>query len=183
MNLYLIRPPAAAIAAHVCYGVSDLALAAPLTPVLRHLRPLLPKDAKIFSSPLQRAWLLAQRLGAAQADPRLRETDFGEWELKPFEEIGAPALERWAKHPLSHRPPGGESALDMSARVLDFLHELCQEEAAESVVITHSGPLRSIAGHLLGLPQDRWLDLDFDYAKLTHLQITGGRASLRLFNR
>jgi alpha-ribazole phosphatase len=184
MDLYLIRHPAAAVEPEVCYGASDLPLAGPLTPALRHLRALLPKDATIYSSPLQRALLLANRLGAAIVEPRLREIDFGEWELKRFGEIGVEALDRWASDPLGHRPPGGESALEMAARVLDFIHELRAEpQSAPVIIVAHGGPLRAILGHLLGLPQDRWLALEFECAKLSQLVITDYGVSLRLFNR
>jgi alpha-ribazole phosphatase len=184
MDLYLIRHPAAAVEPEVCYGASDLPLAGPLASTLRHLRALLPKDATIYSSPLQRALLLANRLGAATVEPRLREIDFGAWELKRFDEIGVDALDRWAADPLGHRPPGGESALEMAARVLGFLHELRDEPPQGPVVIVaHGGPLRAIVGHLLGLPQDRWLALEFECAKLTHLVIADYGVSLRLFNR
>ncbi len=184
MDLYLIRHPEADVEPHVCYGASDLPLAGPLTPALRHLRAQLPKVSKIYSSPLQRALLLAGRLGKPAVEPRLREMDFGEWELKRFDEIGVEALDRWAADPLGHRPPGGESALEMAARVLEFLHELRAEpHEAPIVIVAHGGPLRAIVGHLLGLPYDRWLSLEFDCARLSYLRIEDYGVSLRLFNR
>lgn len=184
MDLHLIRHPEVAVAPGTCYGASDVPLAAPLDAAVAHLRPLLPTDAALFASPLARARLLAEALGEPVIDERLREISFGDWELQTYEAIGKAALDRWADDPLDHRPPGGESASDMSARVLAFLNELQAERQGEAVVIVaHGGPLRVIAGHLLGLPPARWLTLDFAHARLTRIQVETWGTTLKLFNR
>jgi len=184
MDLHLIRHPEVAVAPGTCYGASDVPLAAPLDAAVAHLQPLLPADAALFASPLSRARLLAAALGEPAIDERLREISFGDWELQTYAAIGQAALDRWADDPLGHRPPGGESAADMSTRVLGFLDELLAQRTDEAVVIVaHGGPLRVIAGHLLGLPPERWLALDFAHARLTRIQVETWGSTLKLFNR
>jgi alpha-ribazole phosphatase len=72
----------------------------------------------------------------------------------------------------------------MTARVLHWLSEL-QESAAAGpvVVVAHGGPLRVIAGHLLGLPPERWLGLDFGCGQATRLDLESWGVVLRWFNR
>ena len=183
MELHLIRHPPAAVDPQVCYGRSDLPLAGPLAPALRHLRGLLPEDFALYSSPLQRCRLLAEELGRPQLDPRLQEIDFGEWEMRRFEDIGIEALDRWAADPLGHRPPGGESAQDMAARALSFLADIRATAQKPVVAIAHGGPLRALAGHLLDLPPERWITLEFAHAKLTSLRLEDFGTRLLGFNR
>lgn len=183
MDLYLIRHPAVAVAPQTCYGASDVPLAAPVDADAARLRALLPPDGTLYASPLTRARRLAEALGTPTIDARLREIDFGAWEQQHFDAIGAAALDAWAADPLDHRPPGGESARDMAQRVLAFLAEVTgRDAAAPLVIVAHGGPLRVIAGHLLGLPAERWIGLDFAYARLTQLAVAPWGASLKRFN-
>ena len=56
-------------------------------------------------------------------------------------------------------------------------------EAAAHVVVGHGGPLRVIAGQLLGLAPDRWLSLDFACGQATRLDIHAWGVALKWFNR
>ena len=211
MQLHLIRHPRPAVAPGICYGQTDLGLAEPTAEVAARLRPLLPERYTLHASPLQRARLLAEQLGAPRLDERLREMHFGAWEGVAFDTLGR-AIDAWAADPLGFRAPGGESAREMAARVLHWLDEVLgaargggeagantwagaaagnasnaagtQEAAAPAlVVVAHGGPLRAIAGHLLGLPPERWLALDFGCGQVTRLDVESWGVVLRWFNR
>lgn len=183
MQLHLIRHPRPAIEPGICYGQSDIGLAESALEVAARLKPLLPAAYAVHASPLLRARLLAEALGAPTLDERLKEIHFGDWEGRSFESIGS-AIDDWAADPLGFRAPGGESAREMTARVLHWLSEL-QESAAAGpvVVVAHGGPLRVIAGHLLGLPPERWLGLDFGCGEVTRLDLESWGVVLRWFNR
>ncbi|HEY6898671.1 MAG TPA: alpha-ribazole phosphatase [Rhodocyclaceae bacterium] len=164
MSLYLIRHPRPAVAPGLCYGRSDLALAEEAAAVAAGLRPLLPLGAPIYSSPLQRCRLLADQLHATpRFDPRLQEMDFGTWEMQAWEQIERAALDAWAADPLHYRPPGGETVAELQQRVREFLAEL---PPGPAVLVSHGGVMKLIAAELLGLPQDEWLRLRFDYGAL-----------------
>ena len=183
MELHLIRHPRPDVAPGICYGQSDLGLAEPAEICAARLRPMLPPRFALHASPLARARLLAEALGSPRIDPRLQEMHFGEWEMAPFESLGS-AIDAWADDPLGFRAPGGESAQEMGERVLEWLEECLAEDSTDPVVVVaHGGPLRVIGGHLLGLPRERWLSLDFECGRVTRIDIEAWGTTLKWFNR
>lgn len=183
MELHLIRHPRPAVAAGTCYGQRDLPLLEPPGALAAGLKRLLPPDYALYASPLQRARLLAEAMGAPVIDARLQEIHFGDWEGRSFAAIGS-AIDAWAEDPLGFRAPGGESPREMATRVLAALTEIRSRHDDEAVVIVaHGGPLRAIAGELLGIAPERWLALDFDCGALTTMRIERWGSLLRCFNR
>ncbi len=55
--------------------------------------------------------------------------------------------------------------------------------AENVVVVAHGGPLRAIAGHLLGMPPERWLGLDFGCGLVTRIDVESWGVVLKWFNR
>ena len=204
MELHLIRHPRPDIPAGVCYGQADIGIIESAHAVAERLRPLLPAEFTLHASPLSRARLLAEALGTPRLDDRLKEMHFGEWELKPYVELGD-AVDRWVSDPLGFSAPGGESAHDLSRRVRHWLAETLDQHTADArapadsdstdstdstgaataplVVVAHGGPLRVIAGHLLGLPAERWLALDFACGHTTRIDVEDWGVVLKWFNR
>jgi alpha-ribazole phosphatase len=183
MELHLIRHPRPHVPAGVCYGQSDVGLLESPAMAAARLRPLLPARYRLHASPLARARLLAAELGEPIFDERLKEMHFGAWEGVPYAQLGD-AVDRWVSDPLGFRAPGGESAHDLAQRVRGWLDETLAGAAAEPlVVVAHGGPLRVIAGHLLGLPPERWLALDFACSHVTRLDVEDWAVVLRWFNR
>ena len=196
MQLHLIRHPRPAVEPGICYGQTDLGLAESPAAVAERLRPLLPESFDLHASPLARARLLAESLGTPRLDDRLKEIHFGDWEGRSFADIGS-AIDDWAADPLGFRPPGGESPREMAARVLQWLAEhgvsprtvdaagisACPPLPGALVVVAHGGPLRAIAGHLLGMPPERWIGLDFGCGQVTRIDVEDWGTVLRWFNR
>jgi alpha-ribazole phosphatase len=127
MDLVLIRHPAAAVDAGVCYGRSDVPLAgdarASSDAVFARLAELgvAPPQA-VWTSPLRRcasvaAWLGRRCRCAVTADSRLREIDFGAWERMRWDAIDRAALDAWAADFVHARVHGGESVAQFAARV------------------------------------------------------------------
>ena len=182
MELYLIRHPRPQVAPGTCYGQLDLPLAEDPVQIAAGLRPLLPARYSLHASPLQRARLLAEALGQPALDPRLMEIHFGEWEGRSYDSIGS-ALDAWVDAPLDFAAPGGESPRQMAARVHAWLDGLLAAPVPAAVVVAHGGPLRSIAGRLLGIPPEQWLALDFACGELSRLDVHDWGCVLRYFNR
>ncbi|NWG72980.1 MAG: histidine phosphatase family protein, partial [Parvularculaceae bacterium] len=110
MRLFLIRHPQPAVAPGICYGRTDLPLAEHPARHAHALRPLLPVAAPLYASPLARARLLAEQLHPAPIlDDRLREIDFGDWEMQAWDALDRRRLDAWAAAPFDFRPPGGET--------------------------------------------------------------------------
>ena len=185
MQLHLIRHPRPAVEPGICYGQTDVGLAESAAEVAERLRPLLPESFALHASPLARARLLADALGTPRLDDRLKEIHFGEWEGRTFADIGS-AIDDWAADPLGFRAPGGESPREMAARVLQWLEVEIRDRPQFTdhlVVVAHGGPLRAIAGHLLGMPPERWLGLDFGCGQVTRIDVENWGVVLKWFNR
>jgi alpha-ribazole phosphatase len=172
VRVFLIRHPRPAVPAGVCYGASDLDLAGDALDCAARLREVLPAHLPVFSSPLLRCRRLAEALHDAPSyDARLREMDFGAWELRSWTEIARIELDAWAAAPLAYAPPGGESVGALQARVADFLVERIACGGEDFAVVTHAGVMRICAAQLQGLDQETWFNLRFGYGELTLLDV------------
>lgn len=171
MELWLIRHPPPLVAADICYGQLDLAVApAALAAAALQLRPRLPTKVALYTSPARRCFDLARRLQPRPtADPRLLERGFGAWEGKTWDEIGRAALDRWAADPWNFTPPGGESTRALIDRVSAVL-ERTIDAGHPCIWITHQGVARVVAARLLDLPAARWMSLRLDFAGVWHFR-------------
>ena len=168
MQIYLIRHPRPDVAPGLCYGRSDLGLAEDAATVAAGLRPLLPKDLPVFSSPSKRCRLLAEALHPApRFDQRLLELDFGDWEMRSWADIGRAAIDEWATDPQAFAPPGGESVSEMRARVAGFLADLAGSGLTCAALVTHAGVMKVCAAELLGLAPVNWLSLQFGFGSVS----------------
>lgn len=164
MPLIVLRHTRPEIAAGVCYGSSDLGLAADFDADARRIAAELPAVSRIVSSPLSRGRLLAEAVGAArgldvEVDPALRELDFGTWELQRWDAIARAELDAWAADFLGARPHGGESVAMLAERVGVALDR--HPPATPPVLwVTHSGVIRAVCAHL-GEPRGWSTDLGF----------------------
>lgn len=172
MRLFLIRHPLPAVAPGTCYGATDLPLAEPPAALAAQLRTLLPDHLPLYSSPLQRCRLLAEQLHAQpRFDERLREIDFGDWEMQPWDALDRNLLDAWAADPFNFVPPGGEAVAALRARVRHFLDELNEE----AVLVAHAGVIKVCAAELAG--ETDWFGLRFDYGSVTLFE-NGARQSI-----
>ncbi len=120
------------------------------------LRPINPR--MVHASPLERCRLPADALGRllgipVQADPRLLELDFGDWDGSDWDALPREALNRWAADPSGFAPPGGESGRALIERVAQACGELL-EAGTGAVVVSHGGPLRLLGPMLRGQAPD-----------------------------
>ncbi len=145
MRITLVRHPKPIIAPNICYGSSDLAVANDeLARVSNSLSTTLPQTAALFSSPLRRCAELAARLNypSLQVDDRLAEMHFGTWEMFSWDEIPRAEIDAWTADLIHYRPGGGESVLQMAARVAAFYVHLQSLADDEVIVICHAGTIR-----------------------------------------
>ncbi|WP_426076668.1 histidine phosphatase family protein [Janthinobacterium sp. PSPC3-1] len=159
MKLILVRHPAPDVASGICYGSSDVAVAPHILAAARaSLLASLPANLPVYSSPLWRcaglAQALARDLPASQfiQDARLAEMDFGDWELRAWQDIARGEIDAWAFDLAHYRPGGGENVLAMATRVAAFLDELLREQHAAVIVICHAGTIRLLSALQAGLP-------------------------------
>ena len=89
-----------------------------------------------------------------QIDPRVGETDAGDvadWTLVRFVAV---APEFYAAP--NNCYPGGESHLELNARVLSWFHDQLQSPCDALMLVSHSGPISCILQHVLGMPMERF---------------------------
>ncbi|RQS57462.1 MULTISPECIES: alpha-ribazole phosphatase [unclassified Burkholderia] len=166
MDLVLIRHPAVAVEQGVCYGRSDVPLAAPAEAGARTMRERLaalgaPLPAQVWTSPLTRCASVAERLAHAfdvplRRDAGWQEMDFGAWELQRWDDIDRAALDAWAADLMHACAHGGESVAQFVERVARVAGEVAQADAPQWA-ITHAGVIRAFASHALRVPLDTLL--------------------------
>ena len=78
-------------------------------------------------------------------DHRLKELNFGDWELQPWDQIYATSEGKyWMDHYLEAPCTGGESLPELHARVLSFIMHLDDLSCQQIAVVTHAGVIRLI---------------------------------------
>lgn len=124
------------------------------------------------SSDLRRAAETADALAGlvdlpVQRDPRLRETDLGQWQGLTHAEVDErdPGARRVWRDDATWSPPGGESRVQVAARITPVVDDLLAElpewgsgERPESpvVLVAHGGCIAALTASLLGLPVANW---------------------------
>ncbi|WP_348800534.1 alpha-ribazole phosphatase [Flavobacterium adhaerens] len=151
MEIYLIRHTETVCEKGVCYGQSDVGILEPYRLVFDTVVDQLPKEAVLYSSPLQRCVLLAKyiqehtQIDIVIEDSRLMEMDFGDWELQKWNDIPREILDPWMEDFVNVRVPNGESFVDVNNRVLDFFeNEIPKGLTKPIIIVAHSGVIRSI---------------------------------------
>ncbi len=153
--LWVVRHAAPCIAPGTCYGVLDVQADAEATQAAaQRLATALPRHARVQHSPLQRCEQLALSLCALQtnlmsnADERLREMDFGQWEGHLWADIARHELDAWTQDFTRYRPGQGEDLASMLGRVSTALDEARQhlQRGTHVVWITHAGVARCVDG-------------------------------------
>lgn len=91
------------------------------------------------------------RVGRFHADPRLDERSLGILELRRQRPIA-----EFARGDLRYAPPGGESYLELTRRILSFMIDLVRvakvsPQPLSVVISTHVGPMRIFCGVLWGV--------------------------------
>ncbi|WP_019256689.1 histidine phosphatase family protein, partial [Burkholderia thailandensis] len=137
------------------------------------------RASRVWSSPLARCANVARVLAddvrvPVEIDSRLREIDFGAWEMRSWDAIGRDALDRWSADLMHSREHGGESAAQFVARVRPALAALAASASA-SWVVTHAGVMRALASHALDVPLEALLARPIAMGGIVWLRRDGDR--------
>lgn len=159
MRLHLVRHPKTPLAADICYGASDIQVGPEvLLAAAVQLGATLPRRVPIIASPLRRCAELADILAplldapAVTHDQRLKEMDFGAWEMQSWNDIPRREIDAWAADLANYRPGGAESVLDAATRVHAWRQDLQRRDDAELIVVCHAGTIRLLLAAQAGLP-------------------------------
>lgn len=178
MEIYLVRHTETVCEKGICYGQSDVDIAAPFETVFEKIVSQLPSEALIFTSPLKRCATLAKYIQTKinaisyQEDERLMEMNFGDWELKKWNEIPPEQLNPWMEDFVNVKAQNGESFTALHERVGDFIATLTSKKINSPIVITaHAGIIRSILCHLTSLPLKDAFQNKVDFGEVIKIEL------------
>lgn len=137
-------------------GLKEAKSAAAVVPKLLEFFAL-PAPQAVIHSPMTRTTQTANAIAGELnvdliSDARLKEIGFGDWEMLEMAMLETDAIDlvsAW-RGSMTVTPPGGESVLDMQARVWESLSEAIENYRGGTVVLsTHMMPTRALAAAAL----------------------------------
>lgn len=144
----MIRHTSVDVPAGVCYGFSDVPLKSSFQAEAETVKVQLADKTfdRIYSSPLSRCTLLADYCGYSSPilDPRIKELNFGDWEMKSWMNIDKTEAAAWFADWLNCPAKNGESYRMMQKRVDNFMDEIKSSGAQSVCLFTHGGVIRLI---------------------------------------
>jgi probable phosphoglycerate mutase len=108
-----------------------------------------------------------------EVDSRFNELDFGAWQGTTFAKLMEyPLWAEYNQYRSIHRPPGGESVIEVQGRAWKGIQSLCERFGQSTVlVVSHADVIRSILVLALGMPPDNILRLDIPPASISELSV------------
>jgi probable phosphoglycerate mutase len=144
----------------------------------------------IFTSPLARSRAIAEPVGVKLGIPpivvpELREIEFGGWEGRTWNEIGAlcPAtLAAWELKSPEARPDGGESLADVRRRA-EKLRSMVESSSGNlALVVAHGGLNRVLISVLLDLPLSSYGSFTQPNACISVFEVETGKWQVRVID-
>ncbi len=182
MEIYLVRHTTPDIDKGICYGQSDIGLASTWLDEFDILKSKLSIDSnfKVISSPLKRCAFLAETLGKNLSfDNRLKELDFGDWELKSWNDIPEKDITPWMQDFVNVAVPDGESYVQLHKRVHDFVKSIITSKGNQNLcIVSHAGPIRVILSHILNINLKDSFKVKINYGDVFHIRNTNGNLAL-----
>lgn len=169
------------------YGVLDVPLCETTllaqAPMYRALAARLPRPAAWVVTPLSRTRRTAETIFAhgyppqeLVVEPELIEQSLGEWQGLPHADLPARlALPAHAFWPLAghEKPPGGESMVEVIARVGEAMERMAVDhEGRDVVIVSHGGAIRGAVAHALNIGPDNVLHMSIQNLSLTRMDRT-----------
>ena len=161
-------------------GWTDLPADLSDTALIGRVADYLP-NAPVISSDLKRAVDTASAVGGARPrlphDPDLREINFGQWEMRSFEQIEAEDPDRiraYYEEPGDVRPPDGESWHEVCARVFAAVDRLQHDNPqGDLIVVAHLGVILTQVQRALGISAYETFAQPIDNFSITEIAYDG----------
>jgi len=178
MEIYLVRHTSPDIEKGICYGQSDLDLATTYPEEFNTVKSKISdfKDCKVISSPLKRCALLAKQFSKhVTFDNRLKELNFGDWELKPWNDIPEQDMTPWMTDFVNVTTPNGESYIELASRVQSCFNDILVSETQQNIIIvSHAGPIRAFLAILLNVELKDSFNIKINYGDVFRIKKENG---------
>ncbi|MGH8150994.1 MAG: histidine phosphatase family protein [Steroidobacteraceae bacterium] len=149
------------------------------------------RPVAVYTSPLRRCVETGREIAAAcgldaAVLEELIDLDYGAWEWRTREEVGAgwpERYEQWVKAPHLVRFPQGESLQDLVARTANVIRYVLERHAAETVVLVgHDSGIRTMLLQLLDQPLSAYWRLGPEPGALGEVDVLAHGAKVLRFN-
>lgn len=175
MEICLIRHTTPEVEAGICYGQTDLSLAETYPVELQKVRSQISGVFdQIYSSPLKRCAQLAKDLFGEESihfEDRIKEFDFGEWEMVPWNQMDRELQEKWKANFIDIPAPGGENLMEMHDRIQAFIKDLNKKQYSRVALVTHSGVMRIISAIVEQTDLAKCFDYKLSYGTVKSVKI------------
>lgn len=162
------------------YGQRDLPCDCSDDATFRWLAATLPENAVLLTSDLRRTIATADAIAGAGLDlaeavrePALREQSFGDWQgvhREDFAKIHNRLPHRFWLSAAYERPPGGESFMDVVARVVPVIVRMSAEyEGRDIIAVAHGGTIRAALAFALDISPEAALAFSIENCSVTRL--------------
>jgi broad specificity phosphatase PhoE len=137
----------------------------------------LPDVTRVVASPLRRAQETAATFGLPiETDDRWVELDYGEWDGRPLVDVPVETWTAWQAD-VSFRPPGGESLVELGARVRAACDDLVEAAKEHSIaVVSHVSPIKAAIAWALGVGDELAWRLFVAPGSISRIDIRDGRS-------
>ncbi|MEO6904058.1 MAG: alpha-ribazole phosphatase [Bacteroidia bacterium] len=174
MEIYLIRHSTPEIEKGICCGQSDIPLAKSFQKEYNNLMNYVPTSIDVvYTSPLTRCYEMATLIKTEKliTDARLLELNFGDWEMKKWEEIEPLMLNIWMNDFVNTKVPNGENFLALYTRVLSFIDDLIKQPHKNAFIITHAGVIRCFISYIMDIHLKNAFKINIDYSSVTKIKL------------
>jgi broad specificity phosphatase PhoE len=177
-QIHFIRHAETTAAPGFLVGSTDVGLSATGRAQAESLSARLPEGVPCLCSPMLRTRETLEQFQArgiateVHFDERLREIDFGDYEMKTFAEIEKSGVEMddWLEY-TRFSFPGGESIAHFTRRLEDVLHSIRVGQERQLLVLTHGGAIRTLLCLILGLDIKKYLLFNVEHGSWSTVQL------------
>lgn len=181
-----VRHAPVALEGNAIYGANDIPADFSDRESFEGLARRLPKSAVWITSHLHRARGTAKAIAEAGyampvpiVEPAFGEQDYGAWQGRAHRDI-LPEVATYGRHKFwfaaaDAKPEGGESFLDVIARVAAGVTRYTRDHAGRDIVaVAHGGVIRAALAHALALDPDRALGISAENLSTTRIDHVSG---------
>lgn len=161
MRIYFLRHTTLDIEDNIFYGQTDVDVSYNFINEVEIIKKKIEgeginlKKILVISSPLKRCVKLATALNVSfKIDPRIKELDLGDWEMKLMSSIEKNEIEKWQDNLMEYKVPNGESNKDFLKRLNGFLKDILKFKQ-DVLLVAHAGSINAMISILTKEPFDK----------------------------
>ncbi|MFL2662467.1 MAG: histidine phosphatase family protein [Alphaproteobacteria bacterium] len=161
MRIYFLRHTTLDIEDNIFYGQTDVDVSSNFINEVKIIKKKIEgedlnlKKTLVISSPLKRCVKLATALNVSfKIDPRIKELDLGDWEMKLMSSIEKSEIEKWQDNLMEYKVPNGESNKNFLKRLNGFLKDILKFKQ-DVLLVAHAGSINGMISILTKEPFDK----------------------------